>query len=140
MCNFLLMVSWTPAALVFYQRFCCVNPLQSQREGPLPNTEESLPNAAVVAIASTGRLNCPSHLSSCNNQHSSCCDKSNCKCDDSNIVVPPSENNPLCCFQQVLPNCDITSCCCCFRHSCCYSWLTGRRKRYIPHIVIKLQM
>jgi hypothetical protein len=45
----------------------------------------------------------------------------------------------LCCFQQVLPNCDISSCCCCFRHSCCYSWLTGRRKRYMPHIGLKLQ-
>ena len=121
------MISWTPAALVFYQRFCCINPfLNSQHQGPLPNTEESLPNPAVVAIASTGRLNCPSHLSSCNNK--SCCDKINCLCEES--PDHSSERSSLsCCFKQVLSNCDISSCCCCCMHSCCYSWLTGRRKR-----------
>ena len=125
------MISWTPAALVFYQRFCCSNPFQtSPHQGPLPNTEESLPNPAVVAIASTGRLNCPNQLSSCNNP---CCDKINCICESSD---PPNGEQRkgvslLCCFKQVLSNCDIRSCCCCCcRHSCCYSWLTGRRKRY----------
>ena len=125
------MISWTPAALVFYQRFCCFNPLQnSSHQGPLPNTEESLPNPAVVAIASTGRLNCPNHLSSCNNP---CCDKINCICEASSD--PPNGEQQkgaslLCCFKQILSNCDISSCCCCCMHSCCYSWLTGRRKRY----------
>ena len=125
------MISWTPAALVFYQRFCCFNPLQkSSHQGPLPNTEESLPNPAVVAIASTGRLNCPNHLSSCNKP---CCDKINCICEASSD--PPNGDQQkgaslLCCFKQILSNCDISSCCCCCMHSCCYSWLTGRRKRY----------
>ena len=125
------MISWTPAALVFYQRFCCFNPLQNtSHQGPLPNTEESLPNPAVVAIASTGRLNCPNHLSSCNNP---CCDKINCICEASSD--PPNGEQQkgaslLCCFKQILSNCDISSCCCCCMHSCCYSWLTGRRKRY----------
>ena len=122
------MISWTPAALVFYQRYCCINLLQKKHPAPLPNTEESLPNPAVVAIASTGRLNCPSHLSSCNKP---CCDNISCKCNKSCLIASPSKNTntSLCCFQQVLSNCDISSCCCI--HSCCYSWLTGRRKRYI---------
>ena len=132
LCNFVLMISWTPAALVFYQRFCCVNPTRNKDQPPLPNTEESLPNAAVVALASTGRLNCPSHLSTCNEP---CCDNISCNCNDlsstSNILNHSNnENPPLCCFKQLLFNCDISTYCCCCRHSCCHSWLTGRRKRY----------
>ena len=128
-CNFLLMITWTPAALVFYQRFCCFNPFQNP-QGPLPNTEESLPNPAVVAIASTGRLNCPDHLASCNKP---CCDKINCICEASSDPSNGEQQKGvslLCCFKQVLSNCDISYCCCCCMHSCCYSWITGRRKRY----------
>ena len=143
------MISWTPAALVFYQRFCCVNHFQKRsKRPPLPNTAESLPNAAVVAIAATGRVNCPSHLKdSC---RKICCDSTICEHLPTSLTVAGGRSHSrtrgggivaseqqhswgCCCLPRVLSstNCDIQCCFCCCMHSCCYSWLTGRQKRLV---------